>query len=397
MFRERLGFVALPAGASAQRILIDANGHGEYGQVHTFVRRFRERYPGWTVILMSWNPEIVELAGHNPMFDHVVFMPWDATWFARRSLRALAPQVFVTIDQFRMPVVLHEAKALGVRTVLVSASFPAVYIDSVHLRKAIAFEFHRDLDRICAADEEARASFLRIGCEPQRLRVAGYMKYDYEHLRTSEAERRDLRRGLGVSDAEPLWVAGSVRPGEIGPVLDAYSEARRALPTLRFLLAPRYIPDATTACELSARQGLRCVRRTEMVAGQNGGGIIVLDTYGELSRLYAAADVVFVGNSLVPADAYALGQNLAEPLVHGKPVVFGPHMNKWRVVTTALKQAWSGLEVANSEQLSAAVVRLLQDAELRARVERRIAEVVALNSGAVERNFAALVELIEAS
>lgn len=399
MFWERLGFVAPPAGAADARILIDANGHGEYGQVHTFLRQFRERYPAWTVILVSWNPEIVELAGRNPSIDHVVFMPWDVGWIARRFFRALAPKVYVTVDQLRMPAVLRAAKALGVRTMLVSASFPDVYVESEAMKRASAFQFHRDLDRICVADEEARASFRRIGCDADRLRLTGYMKYDLEHLRTTEEDRRALRRSLGVEDGEPIWVAGSVRPGEVHAVVDAYARARRSIPNLRFLLAPRYVPDADGACQAAADHGLAWVRRTALTPGGAAAGdaVIVLDTYGELSRLYAIADVVFVGNSLVPADRYALGQNLAEPLVHGMPVVFGPHMNKWRAVTSLLKDAWPGVEAADSSELATSVVKLLQNTELRTRVQQRVAEVVARNRGAVERNFAALVELIEPS
>lgn len=395
MFRERLGIVPAPARRPGRRMLIDTNGHGEYNQVHTFLRLFRSRYPDWAVTLISWNPEIVELASGHPLVDQVVFAPWDVGWIARRALRRLAPGLFVSVDQVRLPFLVRAAKEVGARTILISASFPEVYIDSVHLRKALAFEFPRFFDRICVADAEARRSFLRIGCDEARLRTTGYMKFDVEHLATTEDERRALRQQLGLGDAGPVWLAGSVRRGEERLVLEAYARLRTLVPDLRLILAPRYVTDAEEAGRAATEQGLKWVRRTEIQGAVPDDRVIVIDTYGELAKLYAIADVAFVGNSLSAADRYALGQNLAEPLVHRKPVLFGPHMNKWKALTAELKEAWPGLEVTSAAELVASLAHLLRSRETAARVERKIDEILARNGRAVADNFAAVVELLE--
>lgn len=395
MFWERLGVVPRVPGAMDKRVLIDTNGHGEYNQIHTFVHLFRNRYPDWRVILISWNPEIVELASTNKNLDLVCFAPWDVGWIARRYLRALRPRLLISVDQVRFPFLLKAAHALGVRTILVSACLPEVYIGSTHLKKAIAYGFHRYFDRICVAEEDDRRNYVRIGCEERKVSVTGYMKFDMEFLKTTNEERRLLRTPFGLNGEQIVWIVGSMRRGEEHLVLDAYGRLKERLPEVRLIVAPRYVKDVGEVCRAAAEQGLKYVLRTQIQGPTPGDAVIVLDTYGELGRLYAIADVVFIGNSLYPGDQYALGQNLIEPLVHGKPVLFGPFMNKWKSLTAALKEAWSGLEVRDSAELASNVAHLIQNPGILQRVKQRTEEILERNRMAVTNNFSAVVDLIE--
>ncbi|MBI1894808.1 MAG: hypothetical protein HYS14_11925 [Candidatus Rokubacteria bacterium] len=395
MFWERLGIVPRPPGVEDERVVIDTNGHGEYNQIHTFVQLFRLRYPDWKIILISWNPEIVELASTNKNLDLVCFAPWDAGWIARRYLRALSPRLLISVDQVRFPLLLKAAKVLGIRTILVSASLPEVYIGSVHLKKALAYRFHRYFDRICVAEEDDRRNYVRIGCEERKVSVTGYMKFDMDHLKTTAEERGALRGALGLSGTEVVWIAGSVRRGEERLILDAYGRLRRNLPDVRLILAPRYVKDVGEVCRVAEEQGLKYVLRTQIQGSTPGDAVIVLDTYGELGKLYSIADVVFIGNSLNPGDQYALGQNLIEPLVHGKPVLFGPFMNKWKPLTTSLKEAWPGLEVRDSAELASHIAHLIQNHAILGRVKRKIGETLERNRMAVTNNFSVVVDLLE--
>ncbi len=395
MFWERFGYLPIMPGAPGKRLLLDANGHGEYNQIHTFLKLFKARYRSFAVVLMSWNPEIVELAQKNPHVDLACFAPWDIGWIARRYLCAVKPKALVNVDQVRLPFVVKAAKRLGIRAIVISASLPEVYITSVHLKKPLAYRFYRDFDRICVADDSDRVNYERLGCEPSRLTVSGYMKFDADFLRISDGERATLVRQLGLLDARGIWVAGSVRPGEELLVLDAFAEVRRRLPGVRLVLAPRYVKDVGLTQAGADAHGLPWTLRSAIASPPKPDGIIILDTYGELSKLYGIADVTFIGNSLLSGDRYALGQNIAEPLVHGKPVVFGPHMNKWRKLTSRLKEVWAGLEVHDAAELAECVCRLLDDHELRARVVAHTQTVAAEYGGAVQRNLDEVVALLE--
>ena len=396
MFWERLGYLPIIPGTPGKRLLIDANGHGEYNQIHTFLRLFKVRYPDWAVVLMSWNPEIVELASTQAHVDRGIFAPWDISGIANRYLRAIHPAVFVSVDQVRLPFVVKAAKRLGARTIVISACLPEVYITSVHLKKPLAYRFYADFDRICVADDSDRVNYERIGCDPRRLTVSGYMKFDAEFLRISDAERVRLVQELGLGGARGIWVAGSVRPGEEGIVLDAFAEVRRRLPGVRLILAPRYVKDVALAQAAADARGVPWALRSLLKDAAAGDGMIILDTYGELSQLYGIADVTFIGNSLLSGDRYALGQNMAEPLVHGKPIFFGPHMNKWRKLTAQLKEGWDKLEVRDAAELADGVCRLLSDAELCGRVRRHTQAVASEYAGAVERNFEEVARMVDA-
>jgi 3-deoxy-D-manno-octulosonic-acid transferase len=143
-------------------------------------------------------------------------------------------------------------------------------------------------------------------------------------------------------------VAGSTHRGEELPVLEAFAEARRAVPDLILLLAPRH-PERLEEVEgLLARAGLPWIRRSRVPA-ERATAVILVDTMGELARLYAAGTVVFVGGSLVPIG----GHNILEPASHARPVLFGPHMGNFAEMGRLFLDQGAGIQVRDTDPVAA--------------------------------------------
>jgi 3-deoxy-D-manno-octulosonic-acid transferase len=184
-------------------------------------------------------------------------------------------------------------------------------------------------------------------------------------------------------------VAGSTHRGEETAVLDAFLAVRPAADGLRLVLAPRH-PERLDEVEGLARaRGLAVVRRSRVSPG-SAPEVILVDTMGELAALYAVADVIFVGGSLVPVG----GHNVVEPALHAKPVVFGPHMTNFRDAAALLLRADAAVQVGDGLELATALGRLLADAPARQVLGRAAWSAVRAHQGACVRTVAALERVL---
>ncbi|MEK7220038.1 MAG: glycosyltransferase, partial [candidate division NC10 bacterium] len=175
--------------------------------------------------------------------------------------------------------------------------------------------------------------------------------------------------------------------GEEAPVLGAFQAVRRAIPDLTLLLAPRH-PERLAEVEgLLERAGLAWVRRSRLPASP-AAPVILVDTMGELARLYAAGTVVYVGGSLVPIG----GHNVLEPAAYARPVLFGPHMGNFAEMARFFLEQGAGIQVHDTDGLAAAILRLLQEPAAADRMGEAGRTIVDTHRGAGRRT----VDLLEA-
>jgi 3-deoxy-D-manno-octulosonic-acid transferase len=239
------------------------------------------------------------------------------------------------------------------------------------------------------SEEDARR-IINLGARPERVVVTGNLKM--EAAPAGDGAEQLWRRLLHLGPAR-VWIAGSTHRGEEEPILDAYralrAEAGAAAP-LCLILAPRH-PERVDEVEgLCRARGLVPVRRSRIAPGPPSE-VIVLDTVGELATLYAVAEVIFVGGSLIPWG----GHNVIEPARHAKPVVFGPHMMNFRDAAALLLRADAGIQLRDATELLPALRRLLGDPEARRALGAAAGAAVLGHQGACQRTLEALEALLE--
>jgi len=229
--------------------------------------------------------------------------------------------------------------------------------------------------------EDARR-VIALGAERERVFVTGNVKNDV--AADDPAGAAELwRRLLGVAHGAAVWVAGSTHRGEEQAVLDAHTAARVRVPDLALVLAPRHPERVPEVVSLVRASGGVPIRRSELSqargAADNGPRIIILDTVGELAQVYALADVVFMGGSLVSAG----GHNMLEAAARGKPVLTGPHTENFRDSAELLIACGAARTVSDARTLAAELGALLADPVLRERLGDRGRAAVASRHGAV--------------
>jgi len=238
-----------------------------------------------------------------------------------------------------------------------------------------------------AADAER---FVALGADPARTRVVGNIKFDMRPGEEVAEKGRELRlRYLG---ARPVWTAGSTHEGEEDLLLDAHAALGRAVPGALLVLAPRHPQRFEGVAALLEHRGVIFDRRSRAQAVRAEAQVLLLDTMGELTAFYAAADAAFVGGSLVPVG----GHNLLEPASLGVPAITGPHTQNGPEIARLLVEEGGALAVADGTALAAALARLLADPALRERVGASARRVVESHRGSVGRLLALIEPLLAA-
>jgi 3-deoxy-D-manno-octulosonic-acid transferase len=182
--------------------------------------------------------------------------------------------------------------------------------------------------------------------------------------------------------------------GEEGPVLRAFREVRRHAADALLVVAPRHPERFDEVIGLVRDEGFRVERRTELaIDAEPRADVVVLDTIGELARLFEIATVVFVGGSLVDAG----GHNILEPAVYGKPVVFGPHMQNFAEIAEAFLANGAAVQVPSGRALAETLVALAGDPVRRASLGAAARALVDANRGARDRTLDAIGVVLPAA
>ena len=315
----------------------------------------------------------------------VEFYPPDMSWVVEDALDALRPDLMILVESEFWPNFLFSARARGIPVALVNGKMSE---RSARRFGALAPFTGRLLDCIqtlCVQMPLHEERFRRLGVPADRIHVTGNMKFDNIPIKQESIRDNEFTRILGADEGIPIVVAGSTHPTEERTLGAIYRRLVADGLALRLVIAPRHPARADTVEAELRRDGARVRRRSRMGPTDRPapGEILLLDTVGELERVYARADAVFVGGSLVPHG----GQNMMEPASLGRPVVVGPKCHNFRGEVEMLLHA-DGLVVArDAAAVEATLRRWLLDPAAAGALGARARAAIERSKGATERTL----------
>ena len=367
-------------------IWLHAVSLGEMSAAAPLVRALRLKYPDYPVVLTT--ATLTGRARARSYFDGAVdvrFLPYDTPGAVARFLDRIRPRLAIIMETELWPNLFAQCERRGVPLVLASARLSAKSVARYRRFGNLFRGIFSASSLIAAQTVEDAERFVAIGAESARTRVVGNIKFDLE-LGAEVADRgRALRASFGSE--RPTWIAGSTHAGEEEQVLDAHEELLARRPDALLLLVPRHPDRFEAVAELLSRRQLHFTRRSGNAGPGSGAKVLLVDTVGELASLYASADAAFVGGSLVPIG----GHNLLEPAALGLTVLTGPYHFNGKDIARLLLNQGAALQVANAQEMAAALTRLLADPAERRRIGAIGRRIVESNRGSVAR----LLELIE--
>jgi 3-deoxy-D-manno-octulosonic-acid transferase len=394
---ERLGRVRSLKGRDGRPLIwIHAVSVGEVLAVSGLVQSLRVALPDSVVAVSTTTRTGQRLARERFGADRVFYCPLDLPWAVRSYLSALQPRMLVLAETEFWPNLLSGCFRRKIPVAVVNARVSDRSWPRYRRLRVLWRPFLGRLASVLAQTEMDAARLVAIGCDPQRVSVAGNLKFDLRAAEDTEATRtlKALR-----SDNR-LVVAGSTLEGEEAALLAAWPQLLAAGsglgPGLVLVLAPRHPERFEAVAAMLDQSGVRWVKRSawrgepkDTQQPLRHAELVLLDTIGELASVYSLASVAFVGGSLVPAG----GHNPLEPAQFGVPIVMGPYYQNFRAIVDDLR-AHNAIRIAQPDNFAQVLIDLLTDREAALNLGERARQVFAQKAGATERSVAALTALL---
>jgi len=387
----------LPSPPSEMKTLwIHALSVGEVISALPLVDGLSREFPDRGIVFTATTASGLAIAKEklNSRVRVILPMPIDAWWSVNRVINFVNPSVFILVETDIWPGLLACLKRRGIRSILVNGRVSPGTFRAYRRAPFFVRRMFEPLHKCLMQSELDRQRLLQVGLDEEKIITAGNIKFDRNMASMSLEEHRQWLDALGLEPADPLWVAGSTHPGEEGVLLHVFKKLRVFFPGLRLILAPRDIGRSAEIVRMSRENGFNTALKTRVSKyGAESGGlppeargdrafdVLVLDTMGELGRIYGLGRVCFVGGSLVPVG----GHNLLEPAGFGMPVVFGPHTHNFVSMSETLLAGGGGRRVRDGYELYEIMKVLLEDEKVRSRTGRRAKAFVENNRGSLER------------
>ncbi|MDN7426932.1 lipid IV(A) 3-deoxy-D-manno-octulosonic acid transferase [Burkholderia sp. AU45388] len=396
---ERFGRVA---GRSpddrAPLIWVHAVSVGETRAAQPLIDALMHARPDARILLTHMTPS-GRATGEQIFGDRVLrcYLPYDMPGAVRRFLRAWRPTLGLVMETEVWPTLIDECRRADVPLVLTNARMSARSFRRAAKFGAATRDVFGGFSRVLAQSPADAERLTSLGA--RNVTVLGNLKFDMTTPPELAARGHAWRDAIG---ARPVWVAASTRENEEALVLQAFAEMRT--PGALLVLVPRHPQRFAEVEALIVRNGLKCVRRSvwaadaaALAAGRPAAEpladdvtVLLGDSMGELGAYYAAADIAFIGGSLLPLG----GQNLIEACAVGVPVLIGPHVFNFTQATADAVAAGAAMQVADPLDLAHVLDALFADKARRIAMGAAGAAFASRHRGATARTVDVLAALL---
>jgi 3-deoxy-D-manno-octulosonic-acid transferase len=350
-WQGRLGHYSFtPPQARTPRIWLHAASVGEVTGALPIVRTLRERVPGAEITLT-----VTTLQGFQ--FARTTLSPWaqilpfplDFPGALERAFERLRPDLYVALEGEFWPNLFLFLERYETPAVLLNGQLSQRSADWYSLLKSLFRPIFKQFVCLAMHSEEDRKNVLLLGADPERTCVLGSSKYDALFLRKDLEKVIQWRQLLDFPGEAPVLVGGSLRRLECIKLLEVFRSLRNVSPRLIGIFAPRHMAQISAMAKWLDEQAIAFQLLSQVETGRErrSSSVILVDRIGILFDLYALGDLIFCGGTLEPFG----GHNIMEPAAWGKPVFYGPHLQKVADEHNILQASSGGFLVQDSQDL----------------------------------------------
>jgi len=387
---ERFGFIDLLP--TPRVIWIHAVSVGEVRAAVPLARELSARYPDYPLLITTMTPtgsaQVREL--FNGKVAHC-YAPYDYPAAVRRFLDRTRPAMAIVMETELWPNIFHQCRARSIPVFVTNVRMSESSMRKYQRFASLARATLQQVSRFAAQSRADAERLQTLGAGAQTVEVTGSIKFEINAGASLRESAEVLRIAWGQD--RPVWLAASTHQGEEEAVLAALTRLKqhKRFANMLLVLVPRHPERFAAVARLCRKNGFRVALRSETpgaVAAEVE--ILVGDTMGELQLFFGAADVAFIGGSLVPTG----GHNLLEASALGKPVVFGPHMFNFQEISQMTLERGAGVQIQAPSELAAAVSDFLGNANRRDNAGEAGRKMVEENRGALAANMRILEQLL---
>lgn len=398
-FRQSIGLIRreeIDAVVDTECIWIHGASVGEIVATSPLVKEIKKTMPERKVLVSAFT-----VGGYNmarqiiPEADAIIYFPLDLSWVAESVVRRIHPGIFMPVETELWPNFLRAIRERNIPVMMVNGRISEKSVKNYRYLFSMWRDMLRTVSRFCMQSSIDADYISHLGADPAKVFVTGNTKFDQTYAEVTAEDLAAYKTELGLGeDAYPVIVAGSTHPSEEDAVLLSFRELRNKYPQARLIIAPRKPVRAEEIRRLAAKFGYETGFRSELkdLKGKRPEyPVLLIDTIGELGRIYAVGDIVFIGGSLM----HHGGHNVLEPAAHAKPILVGPSMENFKDSYSLLSKVGACRMVPDTAGLTAAFLEIAQDDALRTRMGEASIQVIRENRGAALNTMHYLTDLLQ--
>ena len=397
-FRQAMGLVSreeIEPVAGTDCIWLHGASVGEMVALSPLVKEIKTIMPEKKVLVSA-----VTVGGYDmarqimPEADTIINYPMDLPLVASPMVGRIRPGIFIMVETELWPNFLRAIRERKIPAMMMNGRISEKSAKSYRYLSALLRDMLDTVNLFCMQSSIDAKYIAQLGADPDKILVTGNTKFDQTYAEVTEEDLAAYKTELGLGeDAFPIIVAGSTHRSEEEAVLTSFTALRKQYPHARLIIAPRKLNRIEEVKKVNAKFGYAMAFRSKLkeIEGRRPEfPVLLLDTIGELGRIYAVGDIVFVGGSLV----HYGGHNVLEPAAHAKPILVGPSMEDFKDSYSLLSRAGACRMVADAEGLTEAFLEIAGDDALRKKMGDASIQIIRENRGAARKTIHYLTDLL---
>jgi len=382
---------------------IHAVSVGEVNLLGTFVPAIRQAYPQYRIAISASTDSGLELASER-FKDCITFrFPIDFSWAINRVLRQLRPVALVLTELEVWPNTLSLLREKNIPVAVINGRLSDTSFRNYQRLGMIGRSLFSKLQLVVAQSEEYTDRFTQLGVPNGLVHLAGSIKFDAVRTQRNNAQTVALQMLVGIKQDDIVWLAGSTSEPEESVVIATFCELRSQLPALRLIIVPRHPERFKLVDKLLQQAGVHYIRRSQVSTlaspwARNQSSefrpdweVLLVDTIGELSHWWGAADIGYVGGSLGNRG----GQSMIEPAGFGVATSFGPNTKNFRDIVGLLLASEAAVVVHDGKEMAEFVHKCYRDAGYREALGCNAQQLAIQQQGATGATILALKAILE--
>ncbi len=374
-YKTQLGFFNIPESWNIDNkpvIMFHGVSVGEVIALEKLLSKAREVFPDAKILLTTGTVTGQEIA-HKKLADKVDFItyfPADLPFVVENFLKKLRPSMVFIAETEIWPYFSFVCKRRNIPVFTINGR---ISDSSFKYYKPFKFFFNWVLNNysgIYTQSEDDNSKFLYLGSNHAKTEVMGNLKFDI----TPPNIDINLVKGDG-----PILLAGSTHPGEDEIVFDVYQALKLKHPNLKLLYASRHLTRLEDIKEMLSDRNLAFGLRSNN-DGFDMFDVILLDTLGELAKMYYYCDIAFIGGSFCKTG----GHNPLEAAIWNKPVISGPDVHNFKDIYKILTSFKAGFIVQNKDEFISCAYKLLSDSQFYEQTSSACKNVFEAQHGALD-------------
>jgi len=395
---QRLGLIAIPhiamrnivSSALQKPVWIHALSVGEVLSAIPLVKRLKENFRNKPIYFSVSTKTGFEIANQflKKETDAIFFYPYDLLFSVRHITNQVAPELFVLVETDIWLNFLSEMKKRNIPVILVNARLSKRSYSGYKRFSYFTKHLFLNFSRICTQSEADARRFHLLGVPDDLITVTGNIKFDQVDAPVSETEIQNMKNSMNIRQSQKIILAGSTHDGEEAIIFKAFSKIKERYKDILLIIAPRDPKRANSLCQIFKSAGFSVKMMSENFHSEKFTDVIIVDVMGILRKLYAIADIAFVGGSLVPCG----GHNPLEPAAYSKPILFGHDMSDFKQIAEMLLESGGAIQVKDADDIYHIISELLEDEDYSEKTGKEAFKVFFANKGAVEKTVNVIIK-----